>query len=240
MKDLLYLGIETSGRIASAALCDEGGIIGESVLKTSLTHSQVIMPMVKKLLEDCGTDVREVDRFAVAVGPGSYTGLRIGIAAVKGMCMAVDGKCIGISTLEELAYNLSASDAVVIAALKARRDVVYSGAFRVSFGRVERLAEDRVRSLDELRTFAAKDGRRILVAGDCCDELMQECFSGMSHVCAAPVKDRLQKASSLCFAAIEREAKAPGAAVSADELQAAYLQETKAQKDRAHMGKEPS
>lgn len=224
---MLCLGIETSGKTASAAVCDGERIIGESVLYTKLTHSQVILPMVKKLLEDCSLTLRDIDRIAVANGPGSYTGLRIGIAAVKGMCMGLDCECCGVSTLMALSYNVCAAKGTVLAVLKARTDVYYLGGYISDGGSVKCVYQDRVCTAQELKEYAQGIDGDIIIVGDCCGEVMK-LLSDMPNVRCAPVKDRLQRSSSLCFAAMECEAIRP------EMLNAAYLQDTKAEKDKAH------
>lgn len=228
MNALLYLGLDTSGITASAAICDENGIIAESILATKLTHSQIILPMVKKLFADAELRLSDVGCIAVANGPGSYTGLRIGIAAVKGMCMSLDCECRGVSTLKALAYNVSAADAMVLSVLKARKGIVYFGAYRVHRGNVESVYPDRVCSIDEVKSFADSVSGDMLIVGDCCEEIKAELFSQYDNIQPAPAKDRLQKASSVCFAAMTEKA------ATSQELQAVYLQETKAEKDQAH------
>ncbi len=228
MKGLLYLGIETSGKIASAAICDENGVIAETTLVTRLTHSQVILPMVKRLFDDADIDMKDIGCIAVANGPGSYTGIRIGVAAVKGMCMSLGCKCCGVSSLEELACNVSASDATVLSVLKARKDVVYFGAFRVHYGDIERMCSDTVCSVEDVRRFAKKISGVILVVGDCCEEIKNRCLYDNYLARIAPLKDRMHNAASVCFLAM-RKRKYP-----ADKLEAVYLQNTKAEKDKAH------
>lgn len=224
---MLCLGIETSGKTASAAVCDGERIIGESILYTKLTHSQVILPMVKKLLEDCSLTLHDIDRIAVANGPGSYTGMRIGIAAVKGMCMGLGCECCGVSTLMALSFNVCAAKGTVLAVLKARTDVYYLGGYVSDGDGVKCVYPDRVCTAQELKEYAQGIDGDVIIVGDCCGEV-KELLSGMENVRCAPPKDRLQRASSLCFAAMGCEATPP------ERLAAAYLQDTKAEKDKAH------
>ena len=99
------LGIDTSGKTASAALYEDGIMLGQTSVYTSKTHSQVILPMVKKIMSDCGRELSQLTDISVSSGPGSYTGIRIGIAAVKAMSFALDIPCYAVSSLEGLAYN---------------------------------------------------------------------------------------------------------------------------------------
>ncbi len=229
MNDLLTLGIETSGNIASVAICNECEVLGSVSIKTRLTHSQVILPLVKKLLSDTELSMDNIGLIAVANGPGSYTGLRIGIAAVKGMCLALGTKCIGVSTLEELAYNVCSTKATVLSVLKARKGVVYFGAYKADGQNVKRVYEDRVCELCEVKAFADATEGDIIIVGDCCDEIKSELFPQDDRIAVAHPKDRLQNATSVCFVGINKNEY-----IDAERLEAVYLQNTKAEKDKAH------
>lgn len=222
------LGIDTSGKVASAAVTDGGLVLAEKSVYTSLTHSQIILPMAQQLLADCGMSIAELDGIVCSKGPGSYTGLRIGIAAVKGIAMGCDDlKCAGISTLEALAWNSAAYRGRIISVMAARKDVIYLGVYESDGERVRNILPDKVCSENE---FAALAEGQALITGDCCAEMKQKYFADRPDIkCALPA-DRLQRASALCMA-FEAD---PEKAVTADELAAAYLQETKAEKDKAH------
>ena len=107
MTGLQILGIDTSGKNASVAVWNDGELRAQYFVQTRMTHSQVILPLCEKMLADLGITVKDIDRFAVAAGPGSYTGLRIGISAVKALAFGLGKKCNGISTLEAIAYNFA-------------------------------------------------------------------------------------------------------------------------------------
>ena len=110
---MLILGIDTSGKNASVAVCSENEMLAQYFVKTQKTHSQVILPLCEKMLSDLEISVNDIDRFAVAAGPGSYTGLRIGVSAIKALAFGLDKKCNGISTLEAIAYNFKGNCGVV-------------------------------------------------------------------------------------------------------------------------------
>lgn len=230
MSVLTILGIDTSGKVASCAVMSGDKILCEKILYTKLTHSQVILPMVKEVMSDCEISWEDIDGIAVANGPGSYTGLRIGIAAVKGICMGAPGiKCAGISTLEALAYNCGAFQGRIIPVMKARPKVVYIGDYFSDRGKIVRLSEDRV--IGEEDFFTALDtSEKIMLTGDHCAEIKSAYFADNESVILAPAADRLQKASSLCAAFMN----SPRYEVSPDKLEASYLQATKAEKDKAH------
>lgn len=230
MKDLQILGIDTSGKIASVAISDGEKILWEKSVYTKLTHSQVILPMVKDALTECELSFSDLDCVAVANGPGSYTGLRIGIGAVKGMCMGEKKlKCAGISTLMSLAYNCCEFDGKIIAVMKARPKIVYVAEYEMSEGKMKTICKDKICGEDEF--FGQIDGNeKIILVGDHAKEIKEKFFSQNDNVKTASQANILQKASSLCLATEQH----PEYIVSADELKVSYLQATKAEKDKAH------
>ncbi len=217
---MIILGIDTSGKTASAAVCTENAVLAQTTVYTKLTHSQVILPICNDVLKSAGMELGGVDVIAAAAGPGSYTGLRIGIAAVKGICFALDKPCIGISTLESLAYNVSLHKGIICAVMAARLDLVYCAVFRSDGRTVSRLTEDGIMPLGELKASLEAMEGDIAVVGDAAEKLTGERFI------TAPPHLRLQLASSLCAAAFGKEPYPP------DSLEAAYLQITKAEQDR--------
>ena len=219
MNDLTLLGIDTSGKTASVTVCSENTVLAQNTVYTKLTHSQVILPICKDVLKNAGLELSDVDGIAVSAGPGSYTGLRIGIAAVKAICFALNKPCIGISTLESLANNVSFHKGTICAVMTARLDLVYCAVFRSDGKSVTRITEDGILSIDELKSRLESESGDIAVVGDAADKLAGE------HFITAPPHLKLQLASSLCYAAFGKEFVTP------DELEAAYLQITKAEKD---------
>lgn len=222
---MTLLGIDTSGKTASAAVCTENSVLAQTTVYTKLTHSQVILPICKEVLKNAGLELSEIDGIAVSAGPGSYTGLRIGISAVKAMCFALDKPCVGISTLESLAHNISLHRGIICAVMAARLDLVYCAVFRSDGKSVERITEDEILPVDELKKYLEEMEGDIAVVGDAAEKLAGERFI------IAPPHLRLQLASSLCAAGFGKAMSLP------DELEAAYLQITKAEKDLA--GKNP-
>ena len=220
MNVLTILGIDTSVKIASVAVSTEEKVLSQTTVYTKLTHSQVILPICKDVLKNAGLELSDIDGIAVSAGPGSYTGLRIGIAAVKAMCFALEKPCIGISTLEALAYNVLLHKGIICAVMAARLDLVYCGIFRSDGKSLERLAPDRIMPLDDLkRELEAFEGD-IVTVGDNAEILTGDRFI------IAPATLRLQLGTSLCTAAFGKELYSP------DKLEAAYLEITKAEKDK--------
>ena len=223
---MTILGIDTSGKTASCAVMTGQRLLAEKTVYTKLTHSQIILPMAEELLADCGLELSEIDAVVCAKGPGSYTGLRIGIAAVKGLCMGSPSlKCAGVSTLEALAWSSASFTGRIVPVMYARPDVVYCGVYESDGVSLRCTAEDAVR--DEAGFFGALDvSAPLLLTGDRCAEIKEKYFAGERNVMLAPVADRLQKASALCQAYLAR----PELAVPAEALEASYLQPTKAEK----------
>ena len=115
------LALETSARAVSAAVTEDGRVLCSGYQDTGLTHSRTLMPMVEAMLKNAGLTVRDCDAVAVAAGPGSFTGIRIGVSAAKGLAFGADRPCAAVSTLEAMARNVSHMDALVVCAMDARR-----------------------------------------------------------------------------------------------------------------------
>ena len=230
MKDLRILGIDTSGKVASVAITDGERLVWEKSVYTKLTHSQVILPMVEQALSESGFELSDIDCAAVANGPGSYTGLRIGIGAVKGMCEGCKSLgCAGVSTLLALAYNCVSFRGRIIAVMRARPDISYVGEFRSDSRRITRISEDRVAKDSEV--FSGIDTSvPVMLTGDNAQYIRQKFFDGNDNVITANAANVLQRAGSLCLAVQADEALI----TSADKLEVSYLQATKAEKDKAH------
>lgn len=225
VKDLLILGIDTSGKTASAALFDTETeiFLAQTSLYTTKTHSQVIMPMVKDIVAQSGKELSDIGRFAVANGPGSYTGLRIGVAAIKALSFGLGAECCGVSTLLGLACNNIAHKGDICAVMNARGELVYSCLYRSDGYAVEALSEERLISHDELAQELAMNGREVLLCGDGAGDFFTAYSSPMFTI--APPYARLQNAAGICLAGASLKAVAP------DELEVSYLQKVKAEKD---------
>ena len=148
---MLILAFETSAKAASAALLEDGKLLAESYQNTGLTHSQTLMVMAENLLHQCGKTVTDVNAVAVAAGPGSFTGVRIGVAAAKGFAWGREVPCYGVSTLEAMALSLGAYQGYVCPVMDARRSQVYHALFYVNHGSLERITDDRAIALEQLK-----------------------------------------------------------------------------------------
>ena len=156
------LSVESSAASCSVALSDNGVLIGEEFTNVKLTHSETLMPMVKNILDNTKTDIGAVDVFAVSNGPGSFTGIRIGVAAVKGMADGVGKPCYGISTLETIAYPFFDRNCVVCSLMDARCSQVYTALFENG----KRLTPDSAMLISELADSLKSIDKPIVFAGD--------------------------------------------------------------------------
>ena len=224
------LAVDTSAKAASVCLADEDHVIGEFFVNTAVTHSQTLMPMLERLLESAGTAVSDLDAVAVSAGPGSFTGVRIGVAAVKGLAFPDGLPCVPVSTLESMAYNCLGCDCVVCSVMDARCSQVYNALFRVKDGSVERLCQDRAMALSELRSELEQlEGEKIMLVGDGAELCAGFLADSKADAVLAPANIRTQTASSVAFAAFESLQN--GGAVSAAELMPVYLRLPQAQRE---------
>ena len=160
------LAFETSAKAASVALMEDDRLLGESYQNTGLTHSQTLMSMAEALLKNCGLTARDVEGVAVAAGPGSFTGVRIGVAAAKGFAWGGELPCWGVSTLEAMALNLGVYQGYVLPVMDARRSQVYTALFHADCGKYTRIREDRAISLEELGEDVKILSEPIFLVGD--------------------------------------------------------------------------
>ncbi len=163
---MLILALESSAKAASVALVRDGRLLGQSTQISALTHSRTLLPMAEDLLKNCELTTGDVDLFAVAHGPGSFTGIRIGVSTVKGLAWATDKPCVGVSTLEALAWHGLAAGGIVCPVMDARRSQVYNALFEIRGGKPVRLCEDRAIALDQLADELAGKNTPVFLLGD--------------------------------------------------------------------------
>lgn len=224
------LAIDTSSQSASCALLEDEVLLGEFFTNVNLTHSQTIMPMVESLLAQTRTSLADIDLFAVTDGPGSFTGLRIGLSAVKGMAHALCRRCVGVSTLEALAYNLYGQDCIVAPVLDARCSQVYTALFRWDGFALTRLEEDSAIRLDELSARLKNVGKRVFLVGDGAKMCYTICKENAEQVALASPASLFTRASSVALAAFHA-ANDPARVISPAELVPAYLRLPQAERE---------
>ena len=227
---MTILAFETSAKAASAALCREGVLLGETYQNTGLTHSQTLLVMAENLLAQCGKTVAQVTAVAVAAGPGSFTGVRIGVAAAKGFAWGRELPCYGVSTLEAMALSLGAWQGYVCPCMDARRSQVYNALFSVKHGTLERLREDRAIALSELaEELKALDGPIFLVGDG--STLAYRTLSGEIPNLVLPPEHRMhQRADGVALLAARKIAA--GESGDANALTPNYLRLSQAERER--------
>ena len=228
------LALESSAKSVSAAVLDSGIVLASAYQNTGLTHSRTLMPLVDVMLKNSDIPLEEIGLVAVAAGPGSFTGLRIGVSAAKGLAWTLDVPCCAVSTLEAMAQNLRHMDATVICAMDARRNQVYNAVFSAHGGTLNRMTPDRAIGLPELAAELKNDEKEKILVGDgakLCYTYLQE--NGIP--CRmAPAALVMQNAVGVAQAAEEMAAR--GETVSARELVPNYLRLSQAERERLAKG----
>ena len=168
---MLILALDSTAVVASVALCRDETPIASFHIKNGNTHSETLLPMVETVLKTAGFLVEDIDLFACSVGPGSFTGVRIGVATIKGLAFGKNKPCIGVSTLEALALNAVPFDGIICPVMNARRGQVYNALFRYENEALVRLCPDRALSAIELNAEMAKKGEPYALVGDGIEEM---------------------------------------------------------------------
>jgi len=228
---LLLLSFETSAKAASVALLDGENLLGESYQNTGLTHSQTLMVMAQDLLKQCGKTPQQVEAVAVAAGPGSFTGIRIGVAAAKGFAWGAELPLYGVSTLEAMALGLGICRGYVCPVMDARRSQVYNALFYVNQGKVERTTPDRAIALTDLEKEIKNLSEPVFLVGDgsvLCYNTLRATVPGL----VLPQNHRMhQRAVGVGLAALEKIAA--GDAGDGAALAPNYLRLSQAERERA-------
>lgn len=223
------LSVDSSAIVASVALSDDGRLLAEYTLNNKNTHSETLLPMIESLLSFFSMSADDVDLFAVSTGPGSFTGVRIGTATVKGLAFAKGKPCVGVSTLEAIAYNLRFHKGIICPVMNARRSQVYTAIFRSDGEKLERLTDDLAISISELDTMLAEYSEEIVLAGDGYDI----CEKGFAATSVRPVPERLRHQSAFSVAEAALDAYKSGKYCSDAELGVEYLRPSQAERERA-------
>ncbi len=223
---MLILAFESSAKAASVALCDGDKLISQYTQCSALTHSRTLLPMAEDMLKNAEISLKDVDLIAVAHGPGSFTGIRIGVSTVKGLAWAADTPCVGVSTLEAMAWHGLAVGGYVCPVMDARRNQVYNAIFEIKDGKPQRLTEDRPIALSDLAEELRRLNAPVFLVGDGA-ELSEKYFKENNIPCSiAPENLRWQSAWGVAMAAMD---KTPG---NADSLLPVYLRLSQAERER--------
>ena len=227
---MLILAFETSAKAASVALMDGTKLLGESYQNTGLTHSQTLMVMAEDMLKQCGKSARDVEAVAVAEGPGSFTGVRIGVAAAKGYAWGKEIPCYGVSTLEAMAESLGIYEGYICPAMDARRSQVYNALFRVEKGIISRVAEDRAIALADLKEELLTLEGPIFLVGDGSTLSYNTLKDSVENLILPPEHRMHQRAVGVGLVAARMAAE--GLAPSGGELTPNYLRLSQAEREK--------
>ena len=224
---MLILAFETTAKAGSVALHDGEKLLGESYCNTGLTHSQTLMVMAEDLLKSCGVTPQDVTAVAVAAGPGSFTGVRIGVAAAKGFSWGAELPCYGVSTLEAMARQLGVYSGYVLPVMDARRAQVYNAVFYAKEGVLERRCEDRAIALSDLAEELKNITEPIFLVGDgsvlCYNTLREQ----LSSLVLPPEHRMRQRAAGVALAALQNPDNG-----DANSLTPNYLRLSQAERER--------
>ncbi len=224
---MLMLALESSAKAASAALFENDKLLALSMQNGGLTHSRTLLPMTEDLFKNMGRDLRELEVIAVAHGPGSFTGLRIGMAEAKGLAWALEKPVVGVSTLEAMAWGgPDMEGSMLCCAMDARRGQVYNALFEVREGKPCRLTEDRAISIADLEKELMAYEKPWILLGDGAELCYHTLDREMVRVHLAPEPLRLQSARGVGLAARGKEPR-PG-----QELLPVYLRLSQAERER--------
>jgi tRNA threonylcarbamoyladenosine biosynthesis protein TsaB len=195
------LAIDTSALVATAALCDDEKLIAVYSQKAGMTHSQTMLPIIKNIMDNTETNIDDVDMIAVSEGPGSFTGIRIGIATVKGLAFGKNKICIGVSTLEAMARTIAdfCTDAIICPVMDARRNQLYNAVFEMRGGKLLRLSEDRMIEAPVLAKELDAMDRPVYFVGDGYDIMAK---MKLSYQRETPVACRWQNGYGVAMAAL--------------------------------------
>lgn len=234
------IAIDSSGLVASVAIANESGIVAEYTVNNKKTHSQTLLPMLNEIKEITQTDLAQIDAVAIASGPGSFTGLRIGSATAKGIALALEVPIVEVSTLEALAANVYATNGVVCPIMDARRNQVYTAAYSFVKQGTKHVMEELIAPcavpVEEMAERLNEMGREVVFLGDAVPvygswlaELMSVSYS------FAPMHLARQRAG--CVACLGVEKYMAGQMVSAGEHSPEYLRLSQAERERMEAAK---
>ncbi len=233
---MLILAFETSAKAASAALMEGGKLLAESYQNTGMTHSQTLMVMAEDMLAQCGKTAADIQAVAVAQGPGSFTGVRIGVAAAKGFAWGKEIPCYGISTLEAMAESLGAFSGIVCPVMDARRSQVYNALFRAEKGVLTRLTADRAIALADLAGELKSLEEPVFLVGDG-SNLCYNTLKGEVPSLVLPPEHRLHQ-RAVGVAILAERLAGQGIFPSGGELSPNYLRLSQAEREKLERTKQ--
>lgn len=223
---MTILSLDSTSVTASVAISENGVVLAENFINNGLTHSQTLMPMVEKTLTESGKSIKDIDLFAITNGPGSFTGVRIGIASLKGMADAMNKKCITVSTLEAIAEPLENENSIACSVMDARCNQVYTALFENG----NRLCEDKAILIDELGEELKQYNKPIIFIGDGAELCYNRLSEVLENTQLADENIRYVHASSICRLA-EEKAKNNNKHIDSANLVPFYLRVPQAERE---------
>lgn len=233
---MYILAFESSARVASVAVASDGKIIARHSIDNGLTQSELLLPMAENMLKSLGLEFSDIGLFATSVGPGSFTGVRIGVSLVKGLAFGRGVPCVGVSTLDALAENLRGLSGIIVPCMDARRSQVYTAIYSSDGKDIKKLTEDMAISISELFERLSELSESIYIVGDGYDIVKAELDGLGLKTESTPMCARLENAASVAMIAHEKYKL--NEYTSDGELSPTYLRLPQAERERLEKLKE--
>ncbi len=224
------LGVDSTATAASAAIYSDGKILSVNFSNTGLTHSQTLLPMIDNALKTAGVGIEDIDLFAVSTGPGSFTGVRIGVSAVKGLAQPLSKRCFAVSTLEAIAKPLENTGCYAVSVMDARCNQVYTAQFNCVNG-FERVTEDEAITIDELAEKLKTVTQPIVLIGDGTNVAYKKLKDILPNVSMAPLSIRYQSAANVALIAAEKTESGECSDLDAGDILPNYLRLSQAERE---------
>lgn len=227
----LILAVDSTAKVAAAAITRGAQLMFTATSDTGYTHSETLLPMIEAMMSELHLSVSDIGLFACSAGPGSFTGVRIGTAVIKGLAFGTGTPCAGVSSLEALAYNLLGMNGILCPSMDARRGQVYNALFRFGGSKIERLTPDRAISIESLAAeLSAYNGEKIYLCGDAYTLL----YDALPEYGIKPelTPELLRRQSAYSVAVCAYNAYLCGKTVSDSELEPVYLRLPQAERER--------
>ena len=197
------LGIDTSTMAANVAVLEDDKLICEYTINTKKTHSQKLMPMIENMLKLSDLDIKEIDAIAICVGPGSFTGLRIGMATAKAMAHVNNIPLIGVNSLEILGANMDLCNRNICSILDAQRNQVYMNKYILKDDKITELEEISIKPIDELLEEISSSNEDWVLVGEAVYKYKEK-IEEISNITIPSPANNITKASTLCFVARDK------------------------------------
>lgn len=228
---MIVLGIDTTSSYCSVAIVKDNIVLANEIIDNGNTHSEVLLPLIKELLGKADITLKDIDLYALSSCPGSFTGVRIGASTIKGLSFAQNKPCVGVSTLEALAYNLGDIDGIVVPVMDARRNQFYNAIFKCENNRIERITEDRLISASDLENELTQYDGKIYFVGD--GYQLAHKTVKCDGICKTPTELIPQNGCSICTLAMKIYEESQDKSCFTDiALKPGYLRASQAERER--------